>query len=371
MENFKILNADCLDILKEWQGELVDLIYIDPPFNSGREHLYSIGCELANKKAFTDVFTNIEAGVEMEVLKAVCYKAYEYLSFIKPDVSAGLFNYLTYMAPRLALMRKALKETGSIYVHCDDSAVFYLKCLMDYIYNPKNFKNCIVWQRADGMNVPVNRFIRNADYILFYTKSKVYTFNAQYTKLKEISEKRYNKIDEFGRKYKLEKVKGSSNGVGKTSAESWIIDGVEYKAGKNCTFIWTQETLDKRRAEHFAKYGTELIEINKHGEPRAKLYLEKSKGRLVKTVWTDVNMLNSCSKERLGYPTQKPEALLERIILASSNPGELVADFFMGSGTTGVAALKLGRKFVGCDVNPEAVRIATNRIEAIQKQLGA
>ena len=370
MNKFELINADCLDVLKSWKGEGLDLIYIDPPFNSEREYYYISGFGLGNKQAFTDVFVsaNIEAG--LETLKTECLRAYEYLKFIKPDVTASLFNYLVYMAPRLALMRKALKETGSIYVHCDDAAAFHLKCLMDYIYNPSNFRNCIIWQRANGMNVPVNRFIRNADYILFYTKSKVYTFNAQYTQLKEVSEKRYNKTDEFGRRYKLEKVKSTSSRIGWTSAKTWVIDGVTYEAGEEHRFIWTQKTLDERRAEHRAKYGTELIEIAEDGAPRIKSYLEESKGCLVKTVWTDVNMLNSCSNERLGYPTQKPEALLERIIKASSNPGDLVADFFMGSGTTGAAALKLGRRFVGCDINPEAIRMATMRLEAINGQAG-
>jgi DNA modification methylase len=371
MDSFKILNTDCLDILKEWQGELVDLIYIDPPFNSGKEYYYISGFGLGGKQAFTDVFTNLNIEADLEALKTECLRAYEYLKFIKPDVSAGLFNYLAYMAPRLALMQKALKGTGSIYVHCDDTAVFHLKCLMDYIYGAKNFKNCIVWQRANGMNVPVKRFIRNADYILFYTKSKAYTFNAQYTQLKEVSEKRYNKTDEFGRRYKLEKVKSTSSHVGWTNAKTWVINGVTYEAGEEHRFIWTQETLDKRRAEHMAKYGTELIEIAEDGAPRIKSYLEESKGCLVKTIWTDVDTLNSCSKERLGYPTQKPEALLERIALASSNPGDLVADFFMGSGTTAAVALKLGRRFIGCDINPEAIRIATARLEAIQRQVGS
>jgi methylase of polypeptide subunit release factors len=184
----------------------------------------------------------------------------------------------------------------------------------------------------------------------------------QYKSLKESTLRGYSKKDEYGRVYKTHDVYSHSGGAPNSRILTWIIDGVVYKAPRGVSFIWTQETLDRRRAEHRAKYGTELVEINKKGAPMVKIYLEEKKGAPLRTVWTDIYPLASNSNERVGYPTQKPEALLERIILASSNPGDLVADFFMGSGTTGVAALKLGRRFVGCDVNPEAVRLARERL---------
>jgi DNA modification methylase len=341
MDKFELINADCLDVLKAWNGKLIDLVYIDPPFNSGRDY-----------GEFNDKWS--QAKEDMDEFSSIAPDFVAAMALLK--VKDSMLNYLAAVGLRCFYIHKVLKPTGSFYLHCDDAAGSYVKVLLDYIFGVKNFRNVITWRRNYGGKTLKSNYARNSDSIFYYTKTANYTFHVQYKGHKEATSKNYKHKDYLGRIYCLD------NTLAKTTTKEWIIDGKVIRHPKGKSFAWSQETLDRKRKEHFEKYGTELIVFTKNGIPQQVRYLEDAKGAVVDNVWTEINCLSSQAKERLGYPTQKPEALLERIILASSNPGDLVADFFMGSGTTGAAALKLERRFIGCDVNPEAVRLARERL---------
>jgi DNA modification methylase len=264
-------------------------------------------------------------------------------------------------------MHKLLKPTGSFYYHCDDTIGHYVRAILDYIFGINNFRNVITWQRTGAKGNTKKNYPRNSDFIFFYTKTDNYTFNVQYREYAEGGLNFYRYKDEKGRLYGLDNVTapGSKNGV-----REWNIDGKIIRHPDGRGFRWTQETLDRKRKEHFEKYGTEFIVISKNGVPRQVRYLEEGKGAVVDNIWADINCIQSHAKERLGYPTQKPEALLERIILASSNPGDKVADFYLGGGTTAAVAVKTGREFLGCDINLRAIQITQKRLESLGMQWG-
>ncbi|KKM20539.1 hypothetical protein LCGC14_1644440 [marine sediment metagenome] len=216
----------------------------------------------------------------------------------------GIQTYKSFMRRRIKQLWRVLKSTGSFYLHCDYHANAHLRIMCNAMFGAKNFRNEIIWHYPNRWTNVSKNFQRNYDTILFYTKTKNNTFNTQYTPLKESSIKRYDKTDENGRKY------------------------------------------------------ANLI----HKGTRYKKYLDESKGRAIGDVWK-INILGSNSKERLGYPTQKPEALLERIILTSSNEGDIVLDMFCGTGTTLAVAKKLNRKFIGVDFSHTACTLMAERIK--------
>jgi len=352
------LVEDNLSFLKELKNNYIDLIYVDPPFNSGRLHKDAAG-------EFSDTWGNANVSNDLLELKREGKKVEKLISFIEEYApNKTLKNYLAFIAARGLHMHRVLKKTGSFYLHCDDTAGFYIKIVLDCIFGASNFKNAIAWKRTTAKSCASKNYVRSCDYILYYVKSNKCTFNPQYLPLSENGLKKYCHVDDKGRRYNL--CNATSPMLGKGEAREWDVEGKKIRYNSAVRDLrWTQETLDRKRKEHFEKYGTELVKISERGVPRIMFYLENSKGKMLDNVWTDIHVLSSTSKERLGYPTQKPQALLERIILASSNPGDLVADFFMGSGTTGAAAVKLGRRFIGCDINPRAVEIAQNRLKKI------
>ena len=284
----KLHLGDNLYVLRGMANESVDLIYIDPPFFSNRTYTQIWGDD-NEIRSFNDIFQD------------------------------GMFSYLAWMNARLWEMKRVLKPTGSIYLHCDWHASHYLKCEMDKVFGYDNFVNEIAWCYSQG-GKSKNHFGRKHDSIYWYTKAKEkQTFNGMDIR-------------------------------------------VEMKSGKQ-SFGGRLET-DEDGREYRLVYGTK----NSEGETRYyKYYLDE--GKVPEDFWTDINSLQSGVGERLGYPTQKPEALLERIIKASSNPGDVVADFFMGGGTTGAVALKLGRRFVGSDVSRVAVSVTSSRLIEIAEQL--
>lgn len=346
------LVKDNLEFIKELINNRVflDLIYIDPPFNKGR-----------NFGEFDDNWTNRCIALELSEATEIIPDFISSIKLLK--LNKATMNYLISMGIRCWYMRKLLKDTGSFYYHCDDTVGHYVRVLLDYIFGIDNFRNVITWQRTKGGKTMKNNYARNSDFIFYYTKSDKYTFNVQYKELSEGGLSPYRYKDEKGRLYCLNNLVDPANG----NKKEWIIDGKVIKHPNGKGFMWTQETLDRKRKEHFEKYGTELIHISKNGVPRQMCYLEDSKGAIIDNIWVDIDGLNGCHKERLGYPTQKPEALLERIILASSNPGDKVADFYLGSGTTAAVAIKNGRFFIGCDINKEAVIMARERVLNLTK----
>jgi adenine specific DNA methylase Mod len=359
---------DNLDLLKDLYASNqrdLDLIYIDLPFNSKRNYNMAFTESDATEQAFTDIWSNYGYKEELREIGEINPNLYIFLNNLEKCLPGSYVSYLTAMGIRCWYMRELLKDTGSFYFHCDDTIGHYMKTVLDYIFGINNFRNHITWQRSVSSKSAVDNYPRNTDIILYYTKSDDYTFNQQYKELSEGGLKPYRLVDQFGRKYRLNSAL-YAEGVTK----EWIIDGKVIKHPKGKGFAWTQETLDRKRKEHFEKYGTELIQISKNGVPSQVRYFEDSKGALIDNNWTDINCLQGSSKERLGYPTQKPEALLERIILTSSNAGDKVADFYLGGGTTAAAAIKNGREFLGCDINLRAVQITKDRLEKLGCQFG-
>ncbi len=280
-------------LLKKYRGR-VNLIYIDPPFDSKADYKKTItlrGQKVENdhnsfeEKQYTDIWTNDE--------------------------------YLQFMYERLILLRELLSDDGSIYLHCDFHKDHLLRSVMDEIFGAENFQREIVWsiETASGFKSQTENWIRGHDVLLFYSKTIKKVFNKQYTELDERTIRRYDKRDDDGRRYKL----------------------------------------------YFNADGTER-----------RVYLENNPGRAMSDTWTDIIGFQTVNNtgEYLDYPTQKPEALLERIIKASSNPGDIVFDCFMGSGTTQAVAMKLGRRFIGADINLGAIQTTTKRLLGVAAEIG-
>ncbi|MFX0040156.1 MAG: DNA-methyltransferase [Promethearchaeota archaeon] len=256
--------AENLEFLKETESELIDLIYIDPPFFSGVDY-----------KEFSDLWSDLD-------------------------------EYLNFMKERIKEIYRVLKTSGSFYCHCDPTAAFELKLLCDDLFGRKNFRREIIWNvgSVSGFKSQVNGWVRQHDTILYYSKSDNFTFNKLYSPYKEdYIKKMFRYKDEDGRLYR------------------------------------------KRRG--------------------GKQYLDEKPGNAIGDVWNDIYSFQTTtrSKEYLGYPTQKPEKLLERIILASSNEGDLIVDFFCGTGTTLAVAAKLNRNWIGVDNNPKAIDLCRKRLD--------
>ena len=302
----------------------INLIYIDPPFATGADFVKEV------------------SGIKVKVYRDTW--------------SQGLASYLQMIYDRLVLMRELLSEKGSIYVHMDWHAGHYVKILMDEVFGRENFKNEIVWKRYAPHSLSDMRYDIISDYILFYAKNVADTnFIVQHEQLSvEEIEKRFPYIEkETGRRYQHVALEQSSNFSSR--GEVRIIQGK--KVISDIGWRWTQETFDKRLSEN-----PYLIYWTESGKPRYKIYTDEYKGRPLGNIWTDIQYLSAGDAERLGFPTQKPESLLTRIINASSNPGDLVADFFCGSGTTLAVAEKLGRRWIGADLSKFAINLSRKRL---------
>ncbi len=259
-----------------------------------------------------------------------------------------MMAYLSMMAPRLVELRRVMKETGSIYLHCDPTASHYLKLLMDAVFGPENFRNEIAWQRSTAKGHAYTRFPSAQDTLLFYTKSDSYRWNAQYLPHREeYIKSHYGNIEPgTGRRYTLGDCLNPNHDRPNLTYE-W--------RGHTRVWRWTKEKMQKMEDDGRLVY-------TRTGLPRYKRYLDEMKGTPVTSVWTDIPPINSQAQERLGYPTQKPEALLERIIQGSSSSGDLVLDPFCGCGTTIAAAEKLGRRWIGIDITHLAITLIKSRL---------
>jgi DNA modification methylase len=250
-----------------------------------------------------------------------------------------------FYVPRITEMVRILTKNGSIYLQMDSRISHWIRCICEDC--GLHFKNQITWQkRANANNTPTNYWTKNTDTILFFTKSKnEYVFNIQYLPLSAESIKRYSLTDKNGRKYQLQGLK--REGYNKT--RTLVFNGKEYIG----EYMWTQETLDKR-----IKNGI-IIEENTLGELSYRMYLDESKGVPISDLWTD--LINHDTNSQ--YQTQKPINLLARIINSSSNEGDLVADFFAGRGTTGIAAKRLNRKYLLIDENIDAINLCRENLK--------
>jgi len=348
--------GDNLKILREYVAdESVDLVYLDPPFNSNANYNVLFAEHSGEKaasqiRAFEDTWTwSLEAELALEeMIVAGGQVSLAMQAFRKLLSTSNMMAYLAMMAPRLVELRRVLKPTGSIYLHCDPTASHYLKLLMDAIFGPRLFLNEVVWQRTGAHN-DAGRYGRNTDAILFYARSDSRTWNPQYTAYdSDYIAERYHYKDPDGRLFWPNQITGAGQGPPR------VFRGELLEPPRGRHWAYTQEDLDRLEREGRIYYSAT-------GRPYIRNYLDEQKGRLVQSLWTDIVMTKS-GAERLGYPTQKPLALLERIILASSNEGDVVLDPFCGCGTAIDAAQKLGRRWIGIDVTYLAIALIRRRL---------
>lgn len=363
MANNVLYYGDNLKVLREHvAAESVDLVYLDPPFNSNADYnvLFSEkdGTQAASQiKAFGDTWhwDQSAALAFHEVVEAggkvsQCMQAFR--TFLNEN---DLLAYLSMMAPRLMELRRVLKSTGSIYLHCDTTASHYLKMLMDAIFGPENFINEISWKRSQTRSSISRSFRRAHDIILFYSCRDQYRFNMQYKPLSEGSMKLYDNEDEHG-KYQAVPLLVSGKRNGETGKVWRGIDpNTKGKAGMH----WVTMPA---KLEDYDKRGLILWPDKKGGSPRLKYYLDQSPGVPLNDFWEDIDLISSSAAEALGYQTQKPEALLERIIGAGTSEGDMVLDPFCGCGTTIAAAQKMGRRWIGIDITHLAISLIKHRL---------
>ncbi|MEQ1890306.1 MAG: DNA methyltransferase [Alphaproteobacteria bacterium] len=336
--------------------ESVDLIYLDPPFNS--QATYNV---LFRSPAGKSAEAQIEAfedtwhwGDESEhayddVLNSANTNAAEMLRAMRGFLGENdMMAYLAMMAVRLLELHRVLKPTGSLYLHCDPTASHYLKILLDAVFGTANFRNEIVWKRTSAHN-DTKRFGRVHDVIFLYAKTAATIFKVMRTEL-DISyvDKVYTRVDEDGRRYRLDNISAPG---GRGPVYEW--------GGKTQAWRYTKANMLKLYEEgRIKKYPDGRAMINAYVR-----YLDENEGRPVQDWWDDVGVIAAPAKERLGYPTQKPLALLERIISASSNPGDVVMDPFCGCGTAVHAAQKLDRQWIGIDVTCLAIGLIERRLK--------
>ena len=367
LKNRTLYFGDNLEILREKiPDESFDLIYLDPPFNSNRNYnvIFREGLQdsPAQVHAFEDSWHwNREAQATFEELAGVRPSKTKVNQQIADLMLAleklvghnDMLAYLTMMAIRLIELRRVLKSSGSIYLHCDPTAGHYLKIVMDAIFGKENVRNEIVWKRTSAHNDP-KRFGRIHDVILYYAKSDAAaTFNPVYTSYDQSYLDAEFRQDEHGRWFKVEDLTAPSHGG---SSGKFEFHGRVPGSSR----MWR---MNETEMERLLEEGR--IKTDKDGKPLLRghiVYLDEKKGMPAQDWWGDVLRVGNTSKERLGYPTQKPEALLERIIKASSNEGDWVLDPFCGCGTTVSVAERLNRNWVGIDITMLAVNLIRHRL---------
>ena len=346
VKNRTIFEGDNLEILRGVNSDSVDLIYLDPPFNSNRTYSAPIGSEAAGA-SFKDAWTldDIDEAWHGEIGEREP-GLYRVIDSAELSHGKGMKSYLIFMAVRLVEMKRVLKPEGSIYLHCDLTAVHYLKLVMDTIFGKNSFKNEIVWQRNSSHN-DSKKFGQVTDRILFWGTQNINGDAVRVPLNEEHVKKSYRYRDKDGQ-YTADNLsaKGLSGG------------GYEYNFHGH---IGPWRYPEKRMLE-LEEEGRIHIPKKINGVPRLKRYLKENKGQVPTNVWTDIPVIGSRSKERTGYPTQKPLALLERIIKASTNEGDIVLDPFCGCATTCVASEKLNRQWVGIDLSSLAVKLVKERL---------
>ena len=341
----------------------VDLIYLDPPFNSNADYnvLFREASGQASQAqfhAFTDTWNWADAAQTYAEFVDDCPLAavVEMMDALHDLLrNSPMMAYLAMMAPRLVELHRTLKPTGSIYLHCDSTASRYLGVLLDGIFHQENFQNELIWKRTSARS-DSHRWNHIHDTILFYSKSQKFTWNTQYSPYDEAyTAKFYQHVEpETGRRYASDNLTAAGTREG-SSGKPW--HGINVKR-KGIHWKYTIEGL-----EELDKKGRIIWPEKQGGVPRYKRYLDEMPGLAAQSMITDIPPLSAQSAEKLGYPTQKPVALLERIVAASSNSGDTVLDPFCGCGTTIHAAQKLGRKWIGIDVTYLAINLIKRRLK--------
>jgi len=356
--------GDNLDVLRNRiPSASVDLIYLDPPFNSNRSYNVLFrsrsGAEAqAQIEAFDDtwIWSQESEGLYRELLQGGApAKVADALAAMRKLLGDNdLLAYLTMMSARLVELHRVLKPTGSLYLHCDPTASHYLKLLLDAVFGPVNFRNEIIWLRAPAKGLMTVRLPTNHDVLLAYQKGPGATWNQEAVfqrydpeALDEKTADKYSLRDADGRLYQLTSLINPNADRPHLTYEF---------LGVTRVWRWTKERMQE------AYEAGLVVQPSPGAVPRLKRYLDEQRGRPVGDVWTDIAPINARAAERLGYPTQKPEALLERIIMASSNEGDVVLDPFCGCGTTIAAAQRLNRRWIGIDITYLAIDLIRNRL---------
>jgi site-specific DNA-methyltransferase (adenine-specific) len=358
--------GDNLYILREYiPSESIDLIYLDPPFNSSRS--YNV---LFKDESGTESEAQITAFEDTWHWSIATEQTYSELLTVAPDHVAKMIEslrdfigtnqmmaYLVMMAARLVELHRVLKLTGSLYLHCDPTASHYLKIILDTIFGPQNFRNEIVWKRTSARS-DSHKWNHIHDTLLFYSKSSTYTWNTQYTPYdEEYVEGFYRTVEkDTGRRFTLSDLMAAGIRHG-SSGKPWR--GIDPNTRGN---HW-KYTIE--RLEELDREGRIYWPEKEGGVPRYKRYLDEMPGVAIQSIITDISPLSAQSAEKLGYPTQKPIALLDRIIQASSNPDCVILDPFCGCGTAIASAQKLGRKWIGIDITHLAIALQKYRLEAM------
>ena len=353
--------GDNLDILRNHVADAsVDLIYLDPPFNSNANYnvlFQEKGGQqsAAQITAFGDTWKwgHESASAYRDVVASGPAKLSKMLQAMWNFFgNSDMMAYLTMMAQRMAEFHRVLKDTGSIYLHCDPTASHYLKLLMDSVFGPENFRNEIIWKRYGAHNdvgQGSTRFGRVHDILLFYGKSETVTWQQQFVPLEEnYIQTTYRYVEEdTGKRFTTTPLTGPGGAEKGNPVYEW----------NGHTRAWRYNKVRMQQLEDQGR-----IYYSRTGYPRQKLYLDESRGVPIQDMWYDIGSLSGSHKERLGYPTQKPEALLERIVSASSNEGDLVLDPFCGCGTAIAAAERLNRHWIGIDITHIAITLIRHRL---------
>ncbi len=343
-------------------SESVNLIYLDPPFNSNRDYAAPIGSKAAGA-AFKDTWTlnDVDEAWHGEIADRDP-ALYGIIDAAGHAHGKSMKSYLIMMAVRLLEMKRLLKPTGSIYLHCDSTASHYLKTLMDSVFGAKNFRNDIVWKRRYGTFSYVhkaNKFGICNDNILLYAKTEDSTFESQYSfdnpLYQQYVKKTFRYVDEKGRRYRIADLANPAH------RPNLIYEYKGYAPPKNG---WA---ISREKMELWDQEGRLHFPTSKSGRIQRRRFLDELKGKPVQSLWDDINMIASQSNERTGYPTQKPIALLERIIRTSSKEGDIVLDPFCGCATACLAAEKHSREWVGIDISSKALDLVRTRM---RKELG-
>jgi site-specific DNA-methyltransferase (adenine-specific) len=356
--------GDNLAVLRDSIGsESVDLVYLDPPFNS--QATYNVlfrsptgSGSQAQIEAFEDTW---HWGHEAEdafdqVMRSGNTNAADLLRAMRSFLGDNdMMAYLAMMAVRLLELHRVLRPTGSLYLHCDPTASHYLKQLLDGIFGTAHFKNEIIWRRGTPRGHAYTRYASSHDVIFYYTKNENAVWNAsdavkQYDldHLDDKTDEKYSLRDDAGRRYQLTSLLNPNPDRPNLTYEF---------LGVHRVWRWTRQRMEE------AYQAGLIVQPRPGGVPRFKRYLDEQKGKPIGDIWDDIPPINSQAQERLGYPTQKPVALLERIIGTSSNPGAVVLDPFCGCGTAVHAAEKLGRSWIGIDITHLAISLIERRLK--------
>ncbi len=351
--------GDNLEVLRRYvKDESVDLVYLDPPFNSRQDYnvLFAEkdGSQSSSQiHAFEDTWEwNIEAERAYEQLVERGGRVADALRAFRTFLGGSdMMAYLAMMAPRLVELRRVLKETGSIYLHCDPTASHYLKILMDAVFGPDHFRTEIIWKRTSSHGNVSAGYGDVTDTILYYRRGERPIWNQVYVPYSEsYIRSHFNQVDPDGRRFTTSDLRNP--GVRPNLH-------YEYKGFMPHPNGWA---VSKDRMEQYDRENRLVFPADPSGRIRLKRYLDEQPGERAKNLWEDIPPINSQAQERLGYPTQKPEALLERILRASSNEGDLVLDPFCGCGTTVQVAQRLNRRWIGIDITHLAIGLIKKRL---------